>query len=293
MVTQSRCGNTCGRDILAQKAMGPDVRISASAMLLCFCASGAPVAAVESPDLSGIWLRTGDLWFDPLDEADAGRPVQRLDGGGQEAPDIWAGDFDNPVLQPWAREIVRRNAESELRLQHVYTADDSCWPSGVPQAVNLIGPIQFLQTRDRVEIIYERDHQVRRIWLAQAHSIHPRLSWYGESIGHYEANTLVVDTIALKPNSKSSVDPFGTPHTGELHVVERYRPLKTPFGRSMEVTVTVEDPGTFTRPWTGVAEYTQDRESAETDEIVCAENNRDFEDGSTFGTIPSAEAPDF
>lgn len=261
-------------------------------MVSAFLAAAAPAYAVQVPDFSGLWLRTGDLWFDPVDGA-AAKPVQRLEAAGPNAGDIWAGEFDNPVLQSWARDAVRRNAQSELRLQHVFTADDTCWPSGVPQAVNLIGPVQFLQTKDRVEILYERDHQVRHIQLGQRRSRAPNPSWYGESIGHYEGDTLVVDTVGLKTHRMSVVDPFGTPHTSMLHVVERYRVLSTPFGRGMEVTVTVEDPGAFTTPWSGTAEYTQDKATTEMDEIVCAENNRDFPEGSTFGTIPAATTADF
>ena len=261
------------------------------ALVVCL-AAGSPASAAGTPDLSGLWLRTGDLWFDPVDGASV-KPVQRLEAQGPNADDIWAGDFDNPVLRSWARDVVRRNAQSELKLQHVFTADDTCWPSGVPQAVNLIGPVQFLQTKTRVEILYERDHQVRRIRLGQRHSRGLKPSWYGESIGHYEGDTLVVDTVGLRTDRMSVVDPFGTPHTGQLHVTERYRVFTTPFGRGMEVKVTVEDPGTFTTPWTGTAEYTQDKATTEMDEIVCAENNRDFSDGSTFGTIPTANKSDF
>jgi hypothetical protein len=267
--------------------------VRAVALAACFAAGGTPVFAAGTSDFSGLWLRTGDLWFDALSESDPGKPVQRLDADGPEAGDIWAGDSDNPVLQLWAREIVTRNAESEQRLQHVYTADDSCWPSGVPQAVNLIGPVQFLKARDHIEILYERDHQVRRIWLSRRHSAHVKPSWYGESIGRYDGNTLVIDTIGLKTHKMSVVDPFGTPHTDRLHVVERYRAFSTPFGRGLEVTVTVADPGAFTRPWTGTAEYTQDKATTQMDEIVCAENNRDFPEDSTFGTIPKADTPDF
>jgi hypothetical protein len=252
-----------------------------------------PALAAGAPDFSGLWLRTGDLWFDAVSETDAAKPVQRLETRGPNAEDIWAGDYDNAILQPWARAIVQRNAESEIRVQHVFTADDTCWPSGVPQAVNLIGPVRFLQARDRVEIIYERDHQVRRIWLTGRHSAPVKPSWYGQSVGHYEGDALVVDTIGLKAHKMSVVDPFGTPHTNRLHVVERYRPYATPFGKSIEVTVTVEDPGTFSAPWTGTAEYTQDKATTEMDEIVCAENNRDFPEGSTFGTIPQSPTPDF
>jgi hypothetical protein len=246
-----------------------------------------------TPDLSGLWNRVGHLWLDPILDDDGGKPVDRLKVDRPGADDIWAGDFNNPILQPWAREIVKRNAESEIRREHVYTADDSCWPSGVPQVVNLLEEIQFLQARDRVIIIYQRDHQVRWIWLDRAHSADPAPSWYGESVGHYEGDTLVVDTVGLKEHKMSVVDPFGTPHTDRLHVVERYQLFSTPFGKGLEITVEVEDPGAFTAPWKGTAEYRQNREVTQLREVVCAENNRDFADGSNFGTIPQEATPPF
>ena len=253
----------------------------------------APSIGVTAPDLSGLWNRVGDLWLDPILDDDGGKPVSRLKVDRPGAEDIWAGDFDNPILQPWAREIVKKNAESEIRREHVYTADDSCWPSGVPQVVNLLDEIEFLQAKDRVMIIYQRDHQVRWIWLDRAHSAHPALSWYGESVGHYEGDTLVVDTVGLKVHKMSVVDPFGTPHTDKLHVVERYQLFSTPFGKGLEITVEVDDPGTFTAPWKGTAEYRQNLEVAQLREVVCAENNRGFADGSTFGTIPQESPPPF
>ena len=252
--------------------------------------SAAPAPAM--PDLSGFFVRIGDLWFDPSDEG-GGKPVQRLDVDSPGAENIWAGDWDNPILQPWARDIVRKNAESEIRLQHVYTADDSCWPSGVPQAVNLLDDVQFLQTKDRVTIIYQRNHQVRRIWLDRPHSRNVKPSWYGESVGRYEEGALVVDTIGLKAHKMSVVDAFGTPHTEQLHVVERYLPYSTPFGKRIQVTVEIDDPGTFTAPWKGTAEYQLDKGVQQLEELVCAENNRDFASGSTFGTLPQENRPGF
>jgi hypothetical protein len=250
-------------------------------------------AAAAEPDLSGFWNRVGDLWLDPFPDDDGGKPVSRLKVDRPGADDIWAGDFSNPILQPWARAIVKQNAESEIRREHVYTADDSCWPSGVPQVVNLLDEIEFLQTRDRVVIIYQRNHQVRWIWLNRDHTDNPAPSWYGESVGHYEGDTLVVDTIGLKTHKMSVVDPFGTPHTDKLHVVERYQLFTTPFGKGLEITVEVDDPGAFTAPWKGTAEYRQNLAVTELKEVVCAENNRGFVDGSTFGTIPEEATSPF
>lgn len=261
------------------------------AAVLAAPASSAPSAQI--PDFSGFFVRAGDLWFDPVEGEDGGKPVERLAVNSRDAEEIYAGDYDNPILQPWAREVVKKNAESEIALHHVYTADDSCWPSGVPQAVNLIGNVQFLQAKDRVVIVYERDHQVRWIWLNRPHSVSPKPSWYGESVGRYEGDTLVVDTVGVKAHTMSVVDPFGTPHTGRLHVIERYRLFSTPFGKGIEVTVQVDDPRAFTRPWKGVAEYRQDKSVGRMEEMACAENNRDFAEGSTFGTIPEERTAPF
>ena len=266
-----------------------------TSVVLGFCAVAFAAPAPSAvPDFTGTFVRIGNLWFDPLLDDPEGKPVEHIDPPRADGDNIYAGDFNNPILQPWAREIVRKNAESELRLEHVYTADDSCWPSGVPQAVNLIGEVQFLQRPDRVVIHYSRDHQVRWIWLNRQHSANPKPSWYGESIGHYEnGDTLVVDTIGQKTHKMSVVDPFGTPHTEKIHVVERYRLFSTPFGKGLEVIVRVEDSGAFTGPWKGLAEYRQLRNADQLEEIVCAENNRSFAEGSTFGTIPTEDRPAF
>jgi len=255
-------------------------------------AASAP-STTDPPNLSGFWLRVGNLWFDPIPDDDEGKPVDRQQLDLPDADNIWAGDFNNPVLQPWAREIVKRNAESEIRREHVYTADDSCWPSGVPQVLNLLDGVEFLQLKDRIIMIYQRDHQVRWIWLNREHFVDPAPSWYGDSVGHYEGDTLVIDTIGLKTHKMSVVDAFGTPHTEKLHVVERYRLFSDPFGKGLDVSVHVEDPGAFTMPWNGAAEYRENRGVDQLAEFACAENNRNFENGSTFGTLPEEKTPPF
>ena len=127
---------------------------TAIALGLCTAPGACPALAqaiatpppTAAPDLSGLWNRVGNLWLDPTLDDDGGKPISRLKVDRPGADDIWAGDFNNPILQPWAREIVKKNAESEIGREHVYTADDSCWPSGVPQVVNLLEEIQFLQS---------------------------------------------------------------------------------------------------------------------------------------------------
>jgi hypothetical protein len=260
---------------------------------LCAIAADAAPASHAAPDFSGLWARERELWLQPVGDEGVGIPVEPIPVRGRDRNNIYAGQWDNPILQPWAAEIVKRNAESELAFKHVYTADDTCWPSGVPQDVNRPDSVQFIQLKDRVMIIHERDQQVRWVWLNRGHSPGLKPSWYGESVGHYEGDTLVIDTIGQKQHKMSVVDPFGTPHTDQIRVVERYRTYSDPLGKGLEVIVTVEDPGAFTKPWKGFATFRPLRNRRKLDEHVCAENNRTFAESSTFGTIPEEETPPF
>jgi hypothetical protein len=254
-----------------------------------FPLQAAPDAASarDEPDFSGVWQRANESWFSAIPGDKEGKPLTKLANDNAE---VEAGDYNNPILQPWARAIVKANAEKEQRLEYVATAHGTCWPSGVPEVLNLREPVELLQAKDHIAIIYQRDHQIRWIWLNQQHSGKVKPSWYGESVGHYEGDTLVVDTIGQKTDPISVVDPYGTPHTGKIHVVERYRVIKDAKGKGLEVMFRVEDPGAFTMPWKGTVTYRPSRGGFE--EVVCAENNRTF-DGSIFGKIPEQMDPDF
>ena len=266
--------------------------VALSAFALCTVMSAARPAlaapGTAAPDFSGFYVRVGDLWFDPILDDNEGKPIERLEVKGPDAEDIWAGDSDNPILQPWAREIVKKNADSELRLEHVYTADDSCWPSGVPQAVNLLDEVQFLQTKDRVTILYRRDHQVRHVYLNVPHSQNPKPSWYGESVGHYEDGALVVDTIGFNLNDKTFVDRWGTPHSEQLHLIERYKPSAD--GRTMTLEVTYDDPKAYTMKWGSLIRYRKG--GGMPVEVACAESTVDPATGLA-NPIPVAAKPDF
>ncbi len=266
--------------------------IALAAMLAAGAAlpgQAAPDAAtaLEQPDFSGVWQRANESWYSAVPGDTEGKPLTKLPN---DNPEVEAGDYNNPILQPWAREVVKANAEKEQTLQYVPTAHGTCWPSGVPEVLNLREPVELLQAKDHIVIIYQRDHQARWVWLNGAHSAKPVPSWYGESVGHYEGDTLVIDTIGQKTDPISVVDPYGTPHTDKIHVVERYRVVKDAKGKGLEVIFRVEDPGTFTMPWKGTVTYRPSRGGFE--EIVCAENNRTF-DGSAFGHMPVEAHPDF
>ncbi len=178
-------------------------------------------------------------------------PVRfRLTG---KQPSFATADLSNPILQPWAREALAKRNERILAGEPGFGPRVSCWPGGVPTF--LLGapfrPMFIIQSAKEVVMVLQLDHQVRRIYLDVAHSKNVKPSWYGESIGHYEGDTLVVDTIGL--NDRTYVDNFLTPHTDKLHVVERFRLIDG--GRTLEARIHVEDAGAFTRPWDAVQRF--------------------------------------
>ena len=262
-------------------------RVSKYAVLLGTCALALFAAAcsqaeqdtmpqagqtVEVPDLSGSWSHIPMASFQPPPEGPG--PVANLMEG--QGRGIWHGDHEAPILRPWAAEIVRRQALAERAENSPLTSQQTCSPSGVPNIMQLPDVVQFLQTPDHVAIVYARDHQVRIVHLNQDHPDDLKHTWYGHSVGHYEGDTLVVDTIAM--HDKTWTDRVGTPHTDQIHVVERYRVLED---GTLENHFTVDDPGAFTMVWSAIMIYTPARGSFT--EQICAENPRD---GLTGGFYP-------
>jgi hypothetical protein len=147
-------------------------------------------------------------------------------------------------------------------------------------------PIYFVQTPAKVTLIAQMDQQIRHIYMNVPHSKTVKPSWYGESVGHYDGDTLVVDTIGV--NGKTTwVDNFRTPHSDQLHTIERFRVIDG--GKTLQVELHVEDPGAYTMPWDAVQRY--DRADQEYVESVCAENNQ-LELGQ-LDPMPVATTPDF
>jgi hypothetical protein len=197
-------------------------------------------------------------------------------------------DTSNPILQPWAAEQMQKSNAEVLAGAIGFRPRERCLPGGVPEFdfYARVEEYYFLQTPTEVTLLNSGGPEIRHIFLNVPHSANPKISWYGESVGHYEGgDTLVVDTIGLSP--KSYVDDFRTPHTDKLHVVERYR-LANP--KTLTVTVSVEDPGAFTTPWSGVITYRRDSDPWE--EVACSENNIDPNTHELW-PIPRAIRADF
>jgi hypothetical protein len=200
-------------------------------------------------------------------------------------PTFRVADLTHPNIKPWAKEIMKRENDKVLAGGIGYTPRSSCMPAGVPlfNMFPVAEPLYFVQTPKRVSMIFAGDAQVRRVYLDVPHSKDPKPSWYGESVGHYEGDTLVVDTIGQ--TATTYVDNYRTPHTEKLHVVERW---KLADDKTLEVQVTVDDPDTFYQPWKAMHRYRRIQRPA-TYEEVCAENNQQMFDYK----IPAASKPDF
>ena len=193
---------------------------------------GQDVARVDGsvaaliPDVSGVWLHPSIPGFEPLSSGPTSVVNKsRLRSGPQAGTgnvNLLVGDYTNPILKPEAAEVVKKHGEIQLSGVGYPDPRNQCTPHGVPY-VFTSGRIQVLQQPDKITILYDYDHQVRRIRMNQAHPSHVKPSWYGDSVGHFEGDTLVVDTVGFKVGPVSMVDRFGTPHTEALHVVERYQ----------------------------------------------------------------------
>jgi hypothetical protein len=273
-------------------ALGLLVGLAGTAAVHQAMAAGAP--PVFSPTAQTGWVGIGIGAFlpvpgspKPIGQDPAHRYISNDESGvtGQQ-PTQRISDIGNPNLKQWAKDVMKKDNEGVLAGKFAFTARSSCKPAGVPGFdVLLGGALYILQTPSEVTMIFSGNGEVRHIRLNVPHSADPKPSWYGESVGHYEDDTLVVDTIGL--NDKTFIDNYRTPHTDKLHVTERWRLIED--GKKLEILLTIDDPGTFNQPWQALRQY--NRVNRPLAEDSCSENNiNPF--GIDYGT-PVAEKPDF
>ena len=197
-------------------------------------------------------------------------------------PTYRIGNLSNPNLKPGVKSVMQKDNDEVNAGKTAYSPSTSCKPAGVPAYLLQPSLLYFVQTPKEVVMLQSYDNQVRHIRMNAAHLANVKPSWYGDSVGHYEGDTLVIDTIGQ--NTQSFVDAYRTPHSDKLHVVERWK--LTQGGQGLEVEVTVDDPGIYNQPWKGVLRYRRGRESFQ--EAICAENNLQFD-----YHMPTANRPDF
>jgi hypothetical protein len=303
---------------------GSVIRAAALATVILSAPATDATEAPVIPDFSGRWGRDA-FDFERLSTGPApivnmrrvGTDAARLIVGGGESLPL-TGDWHNPNLKPEAAEVLRKRGLISLGGENFPDPSNQCHPFQPPYAFTIQLALQMLQTRNEVVILYNQDDQVRHIHLNVPHPVHLIPSAMGDSVGHYEGDTLVVDTIGVETGPLAMIDRYGTPFSGRLHLVERYHlidaklaqadiarhqavagriagppggvPLDFGYPKALRLDVTIEDPGVFYQPWS--AQITYLRAKLTWNELVCAENPTEYYLGKNTA-VPTAAQPDF
>ena len=171
------------------------------------------------PDFSGIWATP------------VGKYLNNLAADGVDVP-----------MTPWAQQIYRRRLENDGRDR----PSSTCLPHGVTDFDAHITPRKILQTPGNLVMLFEGYHTFRQIHTdGRALPKDPEPAWFGYSVGRWDGDTLVVDTIGN--HEGTWLDDSGHPHSDALRIIERFRRID--FGH-MAVQITIDDPKAYTRPWT-------------------------------------------
>ena len=182
------------------------------------------------PDLNGIWQVLGAAAWDlEAHNAQDGIPAGLSVVEGGEIP-----------YQPWAAEQQQSNSVNRLTDDPVR----KCYLPGVPRITYMPWPFRIFQTPEHVVLTYEYAHAVRIVYTDGSPHPLPNDFWVGDSRGHWEGDTLVVDTTHF--NGRTWLDAAGNFHSNALHAVERYTPVTV---NHIDYQVTIEDEQVFTRPW--------------------------------------------
>jgi hypothetical protein len=193
----------------------------------------------------------------------------RMPDGQPELAGVWyprrVVDPGKPELKPWAQGVVKeRMANNQKDFPQTH-----CWPLGL--IANMLQVWKLVQTPALLVILIEGELPRQVFTDGRDHPKDLNPTWVGHSVGHWEGDTLVVDTVGF--NDRSWLDLQGRPHTENMHMTERYR--RADLGH-LEIETTIDDPGAYTKPWVlkSVADLAP---KEEIQEYVCTENERDRE----------------
>jgi hypothetical protein len=270
----------------AARYLGRALLVAACPLAVAGARAGAqapagPAAAVPAvPDsatpvvgrgIAGHWLMNG--YKGSNDFADRERVILSADGS-------------PPPLLPWARKLLNERLADSGRGTPFANTLSRCLPGGLPQMLFTGGEgFMIVEAPDRIVFLFHEQNNFRVVRLDQPHVKEPDPNYMGDSVGHWDGDTLVIDTIGL--NDKTTLDQVGTPHSENLHLVERYR--RTGAG-SLELVLTLEDPAAFSQPWQARATYRAAPAGMLLDEYIC-ENNRNAPDVSGYQGLQGALVP--
>ena len=274
---------------------------------------GAGPGSASIPDFTRFWRHQSLPGLEPLASGPTSLTNRSRRNGVSDYNQL-VGDYTNPILKPEAAEVVKKKGELSLAGVTYPSPANQCWPEPVPFIFKNFG-MMMIQRPQEVTILYDEGPDIRHVRMNQPHPGKLTPSWYGDSVGHYEGDTLVIDTVGTKTDAPfAMLDLYGTPYTKALHVVERYRLIdyeaaqdglrrdarenqRVPGdldpnyrGKFLQVTFTVEDEGVFTTPWTATITYRPSPMPWQ--ELVCAENTHEYYYNKE-SDVPAAAKPDF
>jgi hypothetical protein len=201
-------------------------------------AAPKPQTSPSAPNFSGDWGFT--------DKHPAGGSFSVADPAGRKAG---LPDDPTPYKPETLAKLRAERPENGPNATFENTTDPRlryCDPIGVPRIYLVPTEFRIIQTPGIVYILYQYGPTWRPIPMNKEHSKDPDPSWWGESVGRYEGDTLVIDTIGF--NDKTWLDHAGRSHSEDLHLIERLRRLDH---ETLQLDVTFEDPKMYTKPWTG------------------------------------------
>ena len=276
--------------------------------------TASPASTAPSvQDLSGVWRHQSLPGPEPLASGPTS-VTNRSRRNGVSNYDQLVGDYTNPILKPETAATVKKFGELSIAGVTYPNPANQCWPEPVPFIYKNFG-MMMVQGKDHITIMYDEGPDVRRVRMNQSHPAVVKPSWYGDSVGHYEGDTLVIDTVGTRTDRPfAMIDLYGTPYTKALHVIERYRLIDYEAaqeglqrdakenqrvagdidpnyrGKFLQVQYTVEDEGVFTTPWSATITYRP--APAPWQETICAENRHEYYYNKD-SDVPTAAKPDF
>ena len=275
-----------------------------------------PARAV--PDFGGVWTHPATGFGPALRGPGPIRNLSRTAKGTGDNTKL-VGDYNNPILRPEAAAIIKRRGEVSISGKIFPDPDAMCLQQPVPY-IFWNFDVVFVQQKDKVTLIYQHDNDFRQVWLNQAHPANLEPSAHGHSVGHYEGDTLVIDTVGVAVGPYTTIDRLGTPYSDALHVVERYRML--PYeeakaamdsaekewmragatidpnyrGHGVQLEFVVEDQKSVHDALVGVDHVSERGARTAWEERICAENvehDYNFNYFSDNAKLPSDTSPDF
>lgn len=175
-------------------------------------------------------------------------------------------DGKEPPLRPDAKAKYEERRASFKKGDKRFDPTQQCQPHGVPRLLYEPMPFEIMVQPTQVLLMHQWNRLVRWVDLDKPHSEALGPTFLGQSVGHWDGNTLVIDTNAF--NDSTLLDAQGMPHSDQLHVIERYTLDKS--GNKLNATVAVEDPQTFSQPWETKVSFKRLR-NTKIEEDVCVE----------------------